>query len=155
MSEVHHVNIVVELRLFGVAVAAEDAEDVGLLLRGEDATAELVAGVGAVAAEVALHVGAQGGYVGGQHLREETVEAVGTTDDAILLEHRAVVALACRGEYGGAILCARRHLLARTVQDATVRLRTVEKAEDIAAGDVLKTEVDVVVCHRLSFIPSV
>ena len=120
LSEVHHVDVVVELRHGGVAVPVEDAEDVALLLGGEDAAPQLVAGVGAIAAEVVLHVGAQGGDVGGQHLCEEAVEAVGTVDDAILLEHCAAVALARGRVDGRAILRARRHLFACTVQDATV-----------------------------------
>lgn len=139
----------VELRHGGVAVSAEDAEDVGLLLGGEDAAAQLIAGVGAVAAEVALHGGAQGGDVSGPDRCVEAGKAVSTMDEANLLEHRAAFALACRGEDGGAILSARKHLLACKVTDATVGLRTVEKAEDIAAGDVLETEVEIVVCHRL------
>ena len=53
-SEVHHINVMVELRLFGVAVPLENGEYAALLLGSEEAAAQLVAGVGTVASEIVL-----------------------------------------------------------------------------------------------------
>ena len=138
----------VELRLFGVTVPSEDVEDVALLLGCEEATAQLVTGVGAVAAEIVLHVNAERGDVGRPHGSEEVAEAPGSVDDAHLLEHRAAVALARRGEDGGAKLRAGGHRLARPVPHATGGQRTVEEAEDVALGHVFETKLYIVVCHH-------
>ena len=138
----------VELRLFGVAVPSEDVEDVGLLLWCEEASAQLITGVGAVAAEITLHVGTQGGDVGGQHRSKEAVEAPGATDDAQLLEHRATFALTGRGEDGGAILHASRYRLARPMPHATGGQWAVEETEDVALGHVFETKLYIVVCHH-------
>lgn len=141
----------VELRLFGVAVPSEDVEDVALLLGCEEASAQLVTGVGAVAAEIVLHVSAERGDVGRPHGSEEAAEAPGRADDAQLLEHRAAVALARRGEDGGAKLGASGHRLARPVSHATGGQRAGEEAEDVALGHVFETELYVVVCHYSFF----
>lgn len=137
----------VELCHFGVAVPTEDVEDVALLLGCEKATAQLEAGVGAVAAEVALHVSAQRGDVGRQHGSEEVAEAPGSVNDAQLLEHRAAVALARRGEDGSPKLRAGGHHLARSMPHATGGQRAGEEAEDVTLGNVFETELYVVVCH--------
>lgn len=137
----------VELRLGGVAVLPKDAEDAALLLGSEDAAAELIAGVGTVAAKIALHLCAQGGDVGGPHGIIEVVEAPGPTDDAQLLEHRAAVALTGCGKDGKAKLRTVGDCLARTVKHAAGGQRAVEETEDVALGNVFETEGDVVVGH--------
>ena len=141
----------VELRHFGVAVPSEDVEDVALLLGCEEASAQLVTGVGAVAAEIVLHVSAERGDVGRTHGSEEAAEAPGSVDDAQLLEHRAAVALASRGEDGGTKLGASGHRLARSMPHATGGQRTGEEAKDVAFGHVFETELYVVVCHYSFF----
>lgn len=141
----------VELCHFGVAVPSEDVEDVALLLGCKEPSAQLVTGVGAVAAEIVLHVSAQRGDVGRTHGSEEAAEAPGSVDDAQLLEHRAAVALARRGEDGGAKLRAGGHRLARPVPHATGGQRAVEETEDVAFGNVFETELYVVICHSSFF----
>lgn len=141
----------VELRHFGVAVPSEDVEDVALLLGCKEPSAQLVTGVGAVAAEIVLHVSAQRGDVGRPHGSEEAAEAPGSADDAQLLEHRAAVALTRRGEDGGAKLGASGHRLARPVPHATGGQRAVEETEDVALGHVFETELYVVICHSSFF----
>lgn len=141
----------VELCHFGVTVPSEDVEDVALLLGCKEPSAQLITGVGAVAAKVALHVGAERGDVGRTHGSEEVAEAPGSADDAQLLEHRAAVALASRGEDGGAKLRAGGHRLARPVPHATDGQRAGEKAEDVALGHVFETELYAVVCHYSFF----
>lgn len=150
-SEVHHINVMVELRLFGVAVPSEDGEYVALLLGSEEAAAQLVAGVGTVAAEIALHFGAQGGDVGGTHGVIEVIEAPGPTDDAQLLEHRTTLALTGCWEDGIAKLRTVGDSLARTVKHAAGGQRTVEETEDVTRGHVFETEGYVVVCHSSFF----
>ena len=135
----------VELRHFGVAVPSEDVEDVALLLGCKEPSAQLITGVGAVAAKVALHVGAERGDVGRPHGSEEAAEAPGSADDAQLLEHRAAVGLTRRGEDGGAKLGAGGHRLARSMPHATGGQRAGEEAEDVALGHVFETELYVVV----------
>lgn len=141
----------VELCHFGVTVPSEDVEDVALLLGCKEPSAQLVTGVGAVAAEIALYVGAERGDVGRPHGSEEAAEAPGPTDDAQLLEHRAAVALTRRGEDGGAKLGAGRHCLACPMPHATGGQRAGEEAEDVALGHVSETELYVVVCHYSFF----
>ena len=141
----------VELRLFGVAVPTEDVEDVTLLLGCKEPSAQLVTGVGAVAAEIVLHVSAQRDDVGRPHGSEEAAEAPGSVDDAQLLEHRAAVALTRRGEDGGAKLGAGRDSLARTVKHAAGGQRAVEETEDETLGNIFETELYFVVFHYSYF----
>lgn len=150
-SEVHHVDVMVELRLFGVAVPSEYVEYVALLLGSEEAAAQLVAGVGTVASEIALHFGAQGGDVGGTHGVIEVIEAPGPTDDAQLLEHRTTLALTGCWEDGIAKLHTVGDSLARTVKHAAGGQRAVEETEDVTRGHVFETEGYVVVCHSSFF----
>lgn len=149
-SEVHHINVMVELRLFGVAVPLEDGEYVALLL-GSEAAAQLVAGVDAIAAEIVLHFGAQGCDVRGTQGIVEVIEAPGPTDDAQLLEHRTTLALTGCWEEGKAKLRTVGDSLARTVKHAAGGQRTVEETQDVALGHVFETELYAVVCHSSFF----
>lgn len=116
-----------------------------------EAAAQLVAGVGTVAAKIALLFGAQGGDVGGTHGVIEVIEAPGPTDDALLLEHRTTLALTGCWEDGKAKLRTVGDSLARTVKHAAGGQRTVEETQDVALGHVFETELYAVVCHSSFF----
>lgn len=115
LREVDYLDVMGEGKPLGVAVAGEEVEDPLLLCGREQPFASVVAVIRAVAAEVRLHLIAQGREVFLFHLAKERGEAISRLDGAYRLEMAARPIAIGGGKDGGAPCAVFRHMLPRGI----------------------------------------